>query len=250
VSHSGSSTQRKDVFGAWIVDDIDHTGVIDRARLTLSFGPDGTVSGVAGCNRYTGSYRLDGTALSFSDLVGTQMACASTPLMNQEARMLSSLRSVTGLTWTADGALVLSGPALRGLTLREDTKLAAARQPPAPLQALPAAPPSQNPPVVPPVHTPSASGPGGRGITPIPDGYRCGDDSFKVAFEYGMAYVTLADGTMAMLPRLIKPGDEDPEEPRLYTDGRLSFIQEIEGGRAVRFARGRMARIACERVPG
>jgi len=248
VAHSGGSTARKDVIGEWIVEDIDHAGVMDRARLTLSFGPDGTVSGVAGCNRYTGSYRLEGAALSFSGLVATQMACASAALMNQQARMLSSLQSVTGLSWTADGALVLSGPAPRSLKLREDTQPTAVHQAPAALQALPAAPPSQVPPAVAPM--PSGSGAGGRGITPIPDSYRCGDEIFKVAFENGMAYVSLADGSMVMLSRLIKPGGEDPEAPRLYTDGRLSFVQEIEGGRAVRFARGRMARIVCERVPG
>jgi heat shock protein HslJ len=222
VAHSGGPTARKDVIGQWIVEDIDHAGAIDRARLTLSFGPDGTVSGVAGCNRYTGSYRREGHALSFTGLVSTQMACVSAALMKQEARMLASLQSVTGLGWTVDGALVLSGPAPHSLTLREDTTLAA----------------------------PASAAAGGRGITPIPASYRCGDETFKVAFEHGMAYVSLADGTMVMLPRLIKPGGEDPEEPRLYTDGRLSFIPEIEGGRAVRFARGRMARIACERVPG
>jgi len=250
VAHSGGSTARKDVIGEWIVEDIDHAGVMDRARLTLSFGPDGTVSGVAGCNRYTGSYRLEGAALSFSGLVATQMACASAALMNQQARMLSSLQSVTGLSWTADGALVLSGPAPRSLKLREDTQPAAVHQAPAALQALPAAPPSQTTPAVAAAHMPSAGDPGGRGVTPIPDSYRCGDETFKVAFEHGMAYVSLADATMVMLPRLIKPGGEDPEAPRLYTDGRLSFVQEIEGGRAVRFARGRMARIVCERVPG
>ena len=91
---------------------------------------------------------------------------------------------------------------------------------------------------------------GCRAITPIPDSFRCDGELFKVAFEYGMAYVTLADGTLVKLPRMIKPGGEDPEAPRLYADGRLSFVQEIEGGRAVRFARGRMAWVTCERVTG
>lgn len=86
-------------------------------------------------------------------------------------------------------------------------------------------------------------------ITPVPDGYACGDQIFKVAFEEGVAYVTVPDGTMMALPRQRPPGGADPEAPRLFSNGRMTFTQEIEGGRAVRYAMGRAAFLECRRLP-
>lgn len=95
----------------------------------------------------------------------------------------------------------------------------------------------------------SGFGPGRLPITPIPDRFRCGEELFKVAFEEGVAYVSLPDGSMVELPRYRPAGGSDPEAPRIFTDGRLTFSQEIEGGRAVGLARGRMVAIPCERLP-
>jgi len=86
-------------------------------------------------------------------------------------------------------------------------------------------------------------------ITPVPDGYACGDRIFKIAFEEGVAYVTPPDGAMVALPRLRPPGGADPEAPRLFSNGRVTFTQEIEGSRAVRFAMGRAAFLECKRLP-
>lgn len=86
-------------------------------------------------------------------------------------------------------------------------------------------------------------------ITPVPDSYACGGQNFKVAFEEGVAYVTPPDGTMVGLPRLRPPGGADAQAPRLFTNGRISFTQEIEGGRAVRYAAGRAAFVDCMRLP-
>jgi putative lipoprotein len=85
-------------------------------------------------------------------------------------------------------------------------------------------------------------------VTPVPIPYRCGGDTFRVAFEEGRAYVTLPDGSVVMLERLRSGGD--PESPRTFTDGRLTFVQEIEGmqGPRVLFARGRMMPVPCIRA--
>jgi hypothetical protein len=108
----------------------------------------------------------------------------------------------------------------------------------------------------PPAMAPPAIAPAGTGgevprITPVPDGYACGDQIFKVAFEEGVAYVTLPNGTMMALPRQRPPGGADPEAPRLFSNGRMAFTQEIEGGRAVRVrhAMGRAAFQECKRLP-
>lgn len=86
-------------------------------------------------------------------------------------------------------------------------------------------------------------------ITPVPDAYDCGGQIFKVAFEAGVAYVTLPDGTMAVLPRERPPGAGDPEAPRLFSNGRITFTQELHGARAVRYATGRAAFVECMRLP-
>lgn len=101
----------------------------------------------------------------------------------------------------------------------------------------------------PPALAPSSTGASVPRITPVPDSYACDGQNFKVAFEEGVAYVTPPDGTMVALPRLRPSGGADPEAPRLFTNGRMSFTQEIEGGRAVRYAAGRAAFLDCTRLP-
>lgn len=101
----------------------------------------------------------------------------------------------------------------------------------------------------PPAVAPVSAGAEVPRITPLPDRYACGDGVFKIAFEEGVAYVTPPEGAMVALPRLRPPGGADPEAPRLFTNGRMSFTQEIEGGRAVRYAAGRAAFVDCKRLP-
>jgi len=61
--------------------------------LTLA---DGTASGSAGCNRYTGSYELTGDSVAFQALGSTKMACQDPDgLMAQEGRYLETLQAVT-----------------------------------------------------------------------------------------------------------------------------------------------------------
>jgi hypothetical protein len=99
-----------------------------------------------------------------------------------------------------------------------------------------------------PVRDGSGYGPAHLPITPTPDSYRCGEEVFKLAFEEGAAYATLPDNSTVSLPRLRASTGSDPEAPRVFTDGRLTFTQEIEGGRAIRFARGRMVPVLCVRL--
>lgn len=85
-------------------------------------------------------------------------------------------------------------------------------------------------------------------VTPSPRTYRCGVETFRIAFEEGRAYVTLPDGSLLTLARLNTVGDQ--EQPRTFTNGQLTIVQEIEGigGPRVLFARGRMVPTACTRV--
>lgn len=94
----------------WVVEDLDGRGVIDRPRMTLDFGLDGRLSGLASCNRYTAGYRLTGEGLMIDPAATTRMACAEA-LMNQERRFLEILEGVTRFELDTSGALVLEGKA-------------------------------------------------------------------------------------------------------------------------------------------
>lgn len=84
----------------WWVEDILAAGVIDRARTTISFLNDGRVAGSGGCNRYVGSYELDGDGISFGPMAGTKMACAEA-LMDQDDRFHQALGQA--VRWRIDG---------------------------------------------------------------------------------------------------------------------------------------------------
>lgn len=58
---------------------------------TLAFDDQGQLSGFAGCNRYFGSYTLEGQAFTAGPLGTTKMACADEGVMRQESDYLAAL---------------------------------------------------------------------------------------------------------------------------------------------------------------
>jgi heat shock protein HslJ len=70
---------------AWVAEDIDGKGVVDRAQSTIEFIDDKRVAGSLGCNRYTGSYGADATGMRFTQIASTRRLCPEA-LMQQEAR--------------------------------------------------------------------------------------------------------------------------------------------------------------------
>jgi heat shock protein HslJ len=62
---------------------------------TAVFGADGTISGNASCNTYSGPYKIDGDKITIGPLISTQMACVSEDLNNQEAAFLVALQNAT-----------------------------------------------------------------------------------------------------------------------------------------------------------
>ncbi|MDX1800279.1 MAG: META domain-containing protein [Marinobacter sp.] len=101
----------------WVVEDIDQDGVTDFARLTLRFGPDGRLSGQAGCNHYQTRYTRSGLELTTTAIAATRKACAPA-LMKQEQHMLTVLGDVETFTVDPTGALILSTGDGRTLTAR------------------------------------------------------------------------------------------------------------------------------------
>lgn len=92
--------------GPWSVVEIDGRQVADPQRTTLAFGEDGSLAGIAACNRYRGRYVLSGEGLRLTEVAGTKMACAQA-LMEEERRLHAALAGVDGFGIAADGSLEL-----------------------------------------------------------------------------------------------------------------------------------------------
>jgi heat shock protein HslJ len=73
----------------------DKTGILipglSGTAVTTRFGNDGSLSGSAGCNHYSGRYSTSGYSLNISDTVSTLMYCPGAGIMDQESAFLSDL---------------------------------------------------------------------------------------------------------------------------------------------------------------
>ena len=68
--------------------------MITDTTLLADFGKDGTLSGKAGCNTYSGGYKTNGNQITIGPLVSTMMACDQPAgVMEQEAQYLAALQS-------------------------------------------------------------------------------------------------------------------------------------------------------------
>jgi len=107
---------------AWLVTGYNNgrqavVSVLNGSKLTMEFSADGRVAGYAGCNRYTGSFKQDGKALSFGPAAATRRMCIEPEgVMEQEQQFLKALETVATARQeadrlelrTADGALAVT----------------------------------------------------------------------------------------------------------------------------------------------
>lgn len=85
----------------------DLTPALADARVTLGFDfEEGTASGNAGCNHFSGSFSLKGAKLSFGNMMSTLMACFPEEIMQQESVYTQLLGQVSSYE-ISDGFLVL-----------------------------------------------------------------------------------------------------------------------------------------------
>ena len=85
-------------------------GTADFAHLvpTIEFAADGTVSGFAGCNTFSGTFKTDGGALMLGPLATTNIGCQR-PASEVESMYLTALAGVSKWTILAEGVLALGG---------------------------------------------------------------------------------------------------------------------------------------------
>lgn len=78
----------------WRPTEIDGVAIAEDTKIFIGFGGDGRVHGSGGCNRFTGSYEVDGDMISFSPLAATKMLCPD-PIQQNEDRLFATLSRVT-----------------------------------------------------------------------------------------------------------------------------------------------------------
>jgi heat shock protein HslJ len=91
----------------WVMTQLGGKAPVANTGISAQFNSDGTVSGSAGCNRYTGQYTTTGNSITISNVASTMMACEQ-PVMDQESAYLKALSEAK--TYTAkDKSLTLFG---------------------------------------------------------------------------------------------------------------------------------------------
>ncbi|KTE08179.1 META domain-containing protein [Sphingopyxis sp. H115] len=100
----------------WTFVSIGGVAVAQDRPTSLQF--DGTrLSGSAGCNRFSGSYKAADGTLTAGPLMATEMACPGAG-MTQEAAFFQLMATPVSLTFADDGTLVLTGSEGRTAVLK------------------------------------------------------------------------------------------------------------------------------------
>jgi heat shock protein HslJ len=99
-----------------VAETVNDAPVTGTRPLTLRLD-GGRASGNAGCNTFTGTYKLSEERLEFGPLATTRMGCEP-GTMEQEARFLSTLAAVRSYSRYGNGSLSLIAPDGRAIRFR------------------------------------------------------------------------------------------------------------------------------------
>lgn len=92
----------------WELTSLNGAAPVKGTSLTLFFGNDDKANGNAGCNNFSGTYKVSGSSLAFSQMVSTMMACA--PAVNdQEQSFLQALGDTKSFESSADKLTLKDG---------------------------------------------------------------------------------------------------------------------------------------------
>ena len=78
----------------WTLVSFGETPVVKGSEITLLLAA-GQAGGSGGCNSYSGSYRVEGSKISFDTVTSTKRACVNAPLTEQEGRYFQALESAS-----------------------------------------------------------------------------------------------------------------------------------------------------------
>jgi len=72
LAERGNAAGESLIGAAWLAEDLEKRGVLDRAQTTIHFDSQERVSGSTGCNSYSASYKLKGNGLRFGPTAATR----------------------------------------------------------------------------------------------------------------------------------------------------------------------------------
>ena len=78
--------------GVWIVEVVDNIKVMPDSKVTMRI-EGGTVTGLASCNTYRGSFTVTGTSIKVGEFLRTMKTC-DPPRLSEENDFLAVLREV------------------------------------------------------------------------------------------------------------------------------------------------------------
>jgi len=150
-----ASRSTKDLAGtAWVLNAFDGSSPIAGTQPTIEFEDD-QVSGNTGCNLFSGSYEVDGDAISFGALAWTERGCMEPEgVMEQERRYMEYLGAAEGFELGEDELKIYAG-SLGSLTFGKPGDTPSTSSQPSPL------PPTATIEVPPPTDEPVFEPPGG-----------------------------------------------------------------------------------------
>lgn len=94
---------------SWVVTHIDGAATLASTQPTMTF-TDGTVAGLASCNRYVADFTQSGGSIDLGEVAVTAMACADEAVNAQEAAFTGALGRVSQVRGSIEAAeLVDSG---------------------------------------------------------------------------------------------------------------------------------------------
>ena len=93
---------------AWLAEDIDGAGIVDRILSTLAFAANRRIDGRAACNRYFGTFEQSGEMVQIRPAGLTRMACPPA-VMDQERKFLVALEAVKRGRREGDTLVLLDG---------------------------------------------------------------------------------------------------------------------------------------------
>jgi heat shock protein HslJ len=93
-------------YGTWRVEEIGGRPVAAGTRVALDLGADGRATGTGGCNRFSGSAKIDDGTIAFGPVASTKMMCAP-DVSDQEAKFFRTLEQVRNWAWDGAGLVLL-----------------------------------------------------------------------------------------------------------------------------------------------
>ncbi len=90
---------------SWGVTGVNRNGGVETSalteQLTAVFGADGALSGNGGCNNFNGTYAVDGSSITITDVSSTMMGCEQ-DVLDLEQAYLAALERATTATVSGD----------------------------------------------------------------------------------------------------------------------------------------------------